>query len=129
MKTRFLTMLLVGLFCLVGISSVAVARDDCGGCSLEGNAIALENAIKYTEEGLAHAKQGHVDETRASTKAARQSIKDIVTTRGGRLLQRPRTDITKAGIAAKKGNMEEAVALLEGAVVALKAIDLSPEAE
>ncbi len=129
MKMKFLAMLLIGLFCLVGISSVAIARDDCGGCSLEGNQIALDNAIKFTEEALAHAKQGHVDETRASTKAARQSIKDIVTTRGGRLLQRPRTDITKAGIAAKKGKMDEAVALLEGAVVGLKEIDLSPEAE
>ena len=125
MKMKFLTMLLIGLFCLVGISSVAVARDDCGGCSLEGNAVGLENGIKFTEEALAHAKQGHAKETNDATKAARQSLKDIVSTRGGRLLQRPRTNLKKSRMAIKKGDMEEAVTLIETALNQLKEIEPS----
>lgn len=125
MKMKFLTMLLVSFFCLVGISSVAVARDDCGGCSLEGNAIGLENGVKYTEEALEHAKQGHAKETNDATKAARQSLKDIVSTRGGRLLQKPRTNLKKSRIAIKKGDMEEAVKNIEAALQQLKEIDPS----
>ena len=127
MKIKLLTMLLIGLFGLVGVSSVAVARDDCGGCSLEGNAIALEEAIKQTAEALELAKQGKAEETNTVSRAARQSLKLIVTTRGGRLLQKPRTNITKAGIAARKGNIEDAVPLLEEALALLKTVDLTPE--
>lgn len=127
MKIKLLTMLLIGLFCLVGVSSVAVARDDCGGCSLEGNAVALEEAIKQTAEALELAKQGKAEETNTVSRAARQSLKLIVTTRGGRLLQKPRTNITKAGIAARKGKIEDAVPLLEEALALLKTVDLTTE--
>jgi len=127
MKIKLLTALLIGLFCLVGISSVAVARDDCGGCSLEKNTESLESAIKYTEEALAHARQGHAKEAKASTKGARSALKGIVSTRGGRLLQKPRTNIIKAGIKAKKGDTDAAVSLLEKAVEQLKTVDLTPK--
>ena len=127
MRMKLLTTLLVGLFCLAGIQSAAIARDDCGGCSLEKNAESLESAIKFTEEALEHAKQGHGKEAKASTKAARAALKGIVSTRGGRLLQKPRTRIIKAGIAAGKGDTNAAVPLLEEAVEQLKKVDLTPE--
>jgi predicted negative regulator of RcsB-dependent stress response len=124
MKMKLLIVLFAALFSVVGIPSAVLAEEcpDRTETTLATNGKFLEDGTKLAEEALEHAKQGHADETRASAKASLEALKCIVSSQAGSQLQSPKGKIRLAYIKAGKGEMDQAVELLEAGVAKLQKV-------
>lgn len=126
MKMKLLIVLFAALFCVVGVPSAVLAEECPDRTETTGatNDKFLGEGIKLAEEALEHAKQGHTDATRTSAKASLEALKCIVSSQAGSQLQSPKGKIRLAYIKAGKGEMDEAVKLLETGVAGLKKVKL-----
>jgi len=126
MKMKLLIVLFATLFCVVGIPGTVLAEECPDRTETTGatNEKFLANGIKLAEEALEHAKKGHADQTRTSAKASLEALKCIVSSQAGSQLQSPKGKIRLSYIKAGKGEMDEAVKLLEAGVAGLKKVKL-----
>lgn len=113
-----LTGLLISMFSLFAIQSVAFAAD-CGGCTPQTNNENLAKAINSAEEALNHVNQGHKDEAKAAIDDSMKSFGLIVSTPWAGKMQRPGEDIRYAGYALKRGDMDKAAKLLTVGIAGL----------
>lgn len=122
-RTILIPLLLVGIFSIVSIQSTAFAAEPI--TNAEENNEKLTNAIKLTEEALAHAKQGHQEQTVTALAEARNDIKSIHTgvTKKYRKKSQASFEIGDALKRAKKGKLEESIAFMEKGLPIMKSIE------
>ncbi len=115
MKKNFVTALLAGVLSLTATSALAYDLAP----AVETVHKYITEALKYTNEALGHAQQGHAPETATAARAASAQCDEAVSENAGMEIEQAQNRLNTAITAADKGDAAAAVAPLQESVTLL----------